>query len=84
MKCPWCHREIGFVAPTKYHPAICPVCRHSIASVFHRRTVLFYALLMVPAAWLLTPLANPLVSKIIWLVAVVAPLVAGMRLERWR
>jgi len=84
MKCPWCNREIGFVSPTKHHPAVCPVCRHRIASVFHLRTVLLYALLLVPTAWFLTPLADPAVSKIIWLMAVLAPLIAGMRLQRWR
>lgn len=84
MKCPWCNREIGFVAPTSHHPKICPVCQNHIASVFHRRTVFLYALLLVPAAWFLDPMVDPIVGKTIWLIAVVAPLIAGMRLERWK
>jgi hypothetical protein len=84
VKCPWCNREIGFVAPTKFNPAICPVCQHYVASVFHRRTVLLCASVLIPAAWFLAPLTDLTTSKIVWLVAVVAPLIAGMRLEKWR
>jgi hypothetical protein len=79
MKCPWCHRDIGYLLPTKYDPAICTFCGGKVASVFHLRTVLLCGVLTVVPTWFMAPM----VGDGVWLVAFVLPFIAGMRLQKW-
>ncbi len=79
MKCPWCHRDIGYPLSTKFHPKICPCCAGKVASVFHLRTVTLCAVIMVVPTWYVAPV----VGDGVWLPAFVLPFIAGMRLEKW-
>ncbi len=78
MKCPWCARDIGFPAPGRT-ASQCPFCAGEVTYAFRARRVLPGLAVAAVAIWALTPCVGPILVP----VAVVAPFIAGMYLEKW-
>lgn len=78
MKCPWCSREIGFPG-VGTATAQCPYCAGKVTYAFRGAKVLLGLVAAVVAIWALIPYLGPIVVP----VALAAPFLAGMYLEKW-
>lgn len=78
MKFPWCSRDIGFPPPGRTS-AQCPVCNGQVTYAFRARRVVPGLAAAAVAIWFLIPWVGPAIVPI----ALAAPVLAGMYLDKW-